>query len=80
VRDAGVPLAAAVTAATSTPARLLGLDGDVGEVAQGRRADLLITDAELRPEAVLRAGRWVDARPAGTSPVDTGSDTGTEVR
>jgi N-acetylglucosamine-6-phosphate deacetylase len=58
VRLAGVDLAAAVTAASATPARLLGLT-DVGELAPGRRADVLVTDDELNPVAVLRAGRWV---------------------
>jgi N-acetylglucosamine-6-phosphate deacetylase len=55
---AGVPLADAVRAATGTPAALLGLD-DVGELAAGRRADVLVTDPELDPVAVLRSGRWV---------------------
>jgi N-acetylglucosamine-6-phosphate deacetylase len=59
VLEAGVPLADAVTAATATPARLIGLDAEVGDVVAGRRADLLITDEELVPRAVMRAGRWV---------------------
>jgi N-acetylglucosamine-6-phosphate deacetylase len=60
VLDAGVPLPDAVTAATATPARLVGLDDEVGDVVPGRRADLLITDDDLLPRAVMRAGRWVD--------------------
>jgi N-acetylglucosamine-6-phosphate deacetylase len=64
VRDAGVSLPEAVTAATATPARLLGLDAEVGDVVPGRRADLLITDEDLVPHAVLRAGRWVVPPPA----------------
>jgi len=55
---AGVPLADAVLAATGTPARLLGVD-DVGSLTAGARADVLVTDAELTPTAVLRAGSWV---------------------
>jgi N-acetylglucosamine-6-phosphate deacetylase len=55
---AGVPLADAVLAATQTPALLLGRT-DVGRLAPGSRADVLITDRELAPTAVLRAGRWV---------------------
>jgi N-acetylglucosamine-6-phosphate deacetylase len=69
VRNAGVPLPEAVTAATTTPARLLGLDAEVGDVVVGRRADLLITDADLLPRAVLRAGRWIDVSPTGAQPV-----------
>ena len=55
---AGVPLAHAVLAATETPARLLGLD-QVGRLGPGTRADVLITDRQLHPIAVLRAGAWV---------------------
>jgi N-acetylglucosamine-6-phosphate deacetylase len=55
---AGVPLPAAVQAATMTPADLLGLP-DVGQLAPGMRADVLVTDADLNPTAVLRAGAWV---------------------
>ena len=71
VRDAGVPLADAVTAATATPARLLGLDAEVGDVVPGLRADLLITDDVLVPHAVLRAGRWVAPLPTDPAPVPT---------
>jgi N-acetylglucosamine-6-phosphate deacetylase len=55
---AGVPLADAVLSATATPAALLGRS-DVGHLAAGARADVLVTDARLTPTAVLRAGRWV---------------------
>ena len=65
VLDAGVSLPDAVTAATATPARLVGLD-DVGDIVPGRRADLLITDDDLLPRAVMRAGRWVE----GTEPTE----------
>ena len=60
VHDAGVPLPDAVIAATATPARLIGLGGEAGDVAVGRRADLLLTDDTLLPRAVMRVGRWVD--------------------
>jgi N-acetylglucosamine-6-phosphate deacetylase len=59
VHWAGVPLPAAVTAATATPARLLGRDGEVGDLAPGRRADVVLTDAALVPLAVMRGGRWL---------------------
>ncbi len=63
VGHAGVPLEAAVVAASATPAALLGLAHEVGDLAPGRRADLLVTDAALAPVAVLVAGTRV------TSPV-----------
>jgi len=62
VREAGVPLADAVAAATSTPAAALGL-GDVGRLEPGRRADLVILDADLALVAVLRHGEWVTPPP-----------------
>jgi N-acetylglucosamine-6-phosphate deacetylase len=62
VRHAGVGLADAVTAASATPARLLGL-ADVGDLVAGRRADLVLTDDDLTPLSVMRAGRWVHPEP-----------------
>jgi N-acetylglucosamine-6-phosphate deacetylase len=55
VRHAGVDLHDAVTAASATPARLLGLE-EVGVIATGRRADLVITDRDLFAIEVLRGG------------------------
>jgi N-acetylglucosamine-6-phosphate deacetylase len=52
----GIPLADAVGAASSTPARLMGLD-QVGAIAEGRRADLLIATDELELIQVYRVGR-----------------------
>lgn len=55
---AGVELHAAVRSASSTPAAVLGR-GDVGVLQAGRRADLVVTDGELRVISVMRAGQWV---------------------
>ncbi len=57
--SAGVPLVDAVRAASWTPAGVLGLD-DRGGLVAGRRADVVITDPELRVRDVLRAGESVD--------------------
>ncbi|WP_454043240.1 N-acetylglucosamine-6-phosphate deacetylase [Cellulosimicrobium sp. Marseille-Q8652] len=54
----GVTLADAVRAASWTPAGVLGLD-DVGGIVVGRRADVVVTDADLRVRRVLRAGEDV---------------------
>ncbi|MGW4351064.1 N-acetylglucosamine-6-phosphate deacetylase [Nocardia sp. NPDC004582] len=56
VFQAGVDLTAAVTAACATPARLLGLAGDVGALSAGMRADLLVTDHYLDPVTVYKNG------------------------
>ncbi|MFD4429680.1 N-acetylglucosamine-6-phosphate deacetylase [Nocardia sp. NPDC058497] len=55
VQHAGIPLADAVTAATRTPAQVLGLD-DRGTLSVGARADLLVTDQSLQPRRVFVAG------------------------
>jgi len=55
---AGVPLVAAVRAASSTPAQVLGRR-DLGALLPGHRADLVVTTADLDPGRVMRAGAWV---------------------
>ena len=55
---AGIPLEDAVLAAATTPADVLGRR-DLGALAAGRRADLVVTDDDLRPVRVLRGGAWV---------------------
>lgn len=54
----GVPLVDAVLAASTTPAMVLG-DPLVGALEAGRRADVVVTDSDLRAVQVLRAGRVV---------------------
>jgi N-acetylglucosamine-6-phosphate deacetylase len=52
----GLPLADALRMATSTPARLLGLEGRIGAVAPGARADLVHLDDDLTLRGVWLAG------------------------
>jgi N-acetylglucosamine-6-phosphate deacetylase len=54
----GVPLVDAVRAASATPATVLG-DSRVGALQAGCRADVVITDSDLRVVQVLRAGSVV---------------------
>ncbi|WP_433577045.1 N-acetylglucosamine-6-phosphate deacetylase [Nocardia brasiliensis] len=58
VRESGVPLDAAVRAATATPAAALGL-ADVGDLRAGYFADLLIVGDNLHLHRVLRRGQWL---------------------
>jgi N-acetylglucosamine-6-phosphate deacetylase len=51
----------AVAMTSATPARVLGLSGEVGEIAPGRRADLVALDAGLAVARVWRKGRPVEA-------------------
>lgn len=71
----GVPLVDAVRAAATTPAEVLGRP-DLGALAAGRRADVLVVDEALRPVRVRRAGRLAqgvgEVPPAVSSPARTG--------
>ena len=51
-QEVGLDLPIAVRMATLTPARIAGLEGEIGSLAPGKRADLLLLDAGLN---VLRA-------------------------
>ena len=68
VREMGLTPAEAVHAATATAAAALDRD-DVGVLAPGRRADLVLLDAPshvhlaYRPGVPLVAGTWVGGRP-----------------
>jgi imidazolonepropionase-like amidohydrolase len=62
--DVGLDLPAALLAATAIPARAYGIDGEVGAIAAGLAADLLLVDGRVdqdiravtRPVAVWRDG------------------------
>jgi len=56
---AGVPLADALTAATTVPASVLALMDEVGSLHPGYSAELLVTTEKLELIAVLRRGRWL---------------------
>lgn len=59
VQDVGVPVEAAARMAATVPAEALGLR-DVGQLAPGRRADLVVLGTDLRLLRVLAGGRWVE--------------------
>ena len=61
VRNQGLPVVAAARAAATTPAALLGLD-DVGLIAPGRLANLVVLKEDLTVRAVLYRGSWVDGQ------------------
>src|SRR5438067_9962540 len=58
-RAAGVPLPEAVRMASLTPARILGLDREIGSLEVGKRADLVVLDAELNVRRVYVGGEPV---------------------
>jgi N-acetylglucosamine-6-phosphate deacetylase len=59
-RLTGVPLAEVVRMASLTPARIAGRDAEVGSIAPGKRADLLVLDAALNVQQVYLGGRRWD--------------------
>ena len=56
---AGLPVPDAAVAASTTPARLLGLAGRTGALSPGLAADLVVCDDDFRPRAVMRQGQWL---------------------
>ncbi|MFG6502873.1 N-acetylglucosamine-6-phosphate deacetylase [Microbacterium sp. P05] len=55
----GLPIAAALNAATAVPARAIGLASEIGALAPGLRADAVLLDAQLEVRAVWAAGTRV---------------------
>ena len=58
-RAAGVPLPEVIRMASLTPARILGVDADVGSLEVGKRADFVALDAELNVKQVYVGGERV---------------------
>ena len=56
VQQARVPLADAVKMMTLTPARIAGLDKEVGSLEKGKRADLVLFDEDINIQAVYVDG------------------------
>jgi N-acetylglucosamine-6-phosphate deacetylase len=44
----GIPLAKAIRTATLNPARLLGMEEEIGSMKKGSRADLVLFDEDLK--------------------------------
>ena len=55
----GVPLHEVIRMATLTPARILGVESEVGSLEAGKRADLLFLDRDLRVTRVMLDGEFV---------------------
>jgi imidazolonepropionase-like amidohydrolase len=67
LHDHGASPVQAIRAATSTAARLLGVDAEVGTIEAGKIADLILVDGDplddlgrlAKPRQVMRAGQFV---------------------
>lgn len=78
--DAGLDPVAAHAMVTTTPAKVLGVAEDLGAIAPGRWASMIVTDGELFVGEKLRGdtpaarivGAWIDGRyePAMPAPMD----------
>jgi N-acetylglucosamine-6-phosphate deacetylase len=64
---AGLPVTAVAAAASTTPARVLGLGDRTGALRASLDADLVVCDEEFRLRAVMRRGQWLAGDPAGIS-------------
>lgn len=58
VIDSGLSVDQASAAASTNPARVLGLDASIGSIAVGRRGDLVVLDDDLEVTAVMAGGAW----------------------
>jgi N-acetylglucosamine-6-phosphate deacetylase len=56
---AGVDLRDALVSATKVPASVLGLIDEAGRLHQGFAADLLVLDADLGLQQVVRNGKYL---------------------
>ena len=56
---AGLPVPDVAAAASTTPARVLGLADRTGALSPGLAADLVVCDDDFRPRAVMRQGEWL---------------------
>lgn len=55
-RETGVPLETVIRMASLTPARIAGCDQDLGSLAAGKRADLVVFDRDLHVRQVYQDG------------------------
>ena len=67
VHLAGVPLAEAIQMASLAPARMLGIDGQLGSLAVGKRANLLALTPALYQQHIWVAGREITPASAPAS-------------
>ena len=54
--DFGIPTAAAINSATIIPARELGCQGEIGSIEEGKLADFVVCDEQLRCKTVYIGG------------------------
>ena len=61
VRKMGIPLETAVACATINPARALGVSDVYGSIRPGKKADVVLLDADLSLRAVIKDGKLIQS-------------------
>jgi N-acetylglucosamine-6-phosphate deacetylase len=61
---AALPVPDVAAAASTIPARVLGLADRTGALRPGLAADLVVCDDDFRPRAVMRHGQWLAGPPS----------------
>lgn len=56
-KDMGIPLEYVVKACTITPAKSLGIDGEIGSLEVGKLADIVILNKELNIVDIIKDGK-----------------------
>jgi N-acetylglucosamine-6-phosphate deacetylase len=64
ITSTGLPVAEVAAAASTTPARCLGLAAQTGALAPGLSADVVLLDESFKLQTILSAGSQVPAEPA----------------
>ena len=59
MHQAGIPLPETIRMASLTPARILGVESEIGGLEAGKLADLVVLDAELNVKHVYISGARV---------------------
>lgn len=62
VQQCGLSPTDASRAASTNPARMLGLDGRTGALTPGLRADVVVLDGSMRVDRVMDRGQWLPRR------------------
>jgi N-acetylglucosamine-6-phosphate deacetylase len=57
----GVPLPETIRMATLTPARIAGVEAEIGSIEVGKRADFVVLDQDLNVHMVFRDGELIQA-------------------
>ena len=64
MRHAGIDVVQVFRMASLNPARAVGLDGEVGSIVPGKRANLVLMDETMHLFGVWIHGEWIGGQPS----------------